>query len=84
MNLKSDIINDSMAKHKKKRNKTYTGVDAAITQPIITRISAANRSKLGQWWFDNKRIAKPVLITSGIVLFVIIIILEIIRIISGN
>jgi hypothetical protein len=84
LNNESDIIKDDMAKHKKKRNKTYTGVDAAITQPIITRISAANRSKLGQWWYDNKRIAKPVIITSSIVLFVIIIILEIIRIVSGN
>jgi hypothetical protein len=73
-----------MAKHKKKRNKVYTGEDAAITKPVITRISAANRSKFGQWWFDNKRIAKPVLITSGVVFLVIIIIIEIIRIANGG
>jgi len=72
-----------MAKNKKKRNKIYTGADAAITKPIITRISAANRSKVGQWWFDNKRIAKPILITSGIVIFLIIIIIEIIKISTG-
>lgn len=72
-----------MAKHKKKRNKVYTGVDAAMTQPVITRISAVNRSKPAQWWFDHKRIAKPILIASGVGIFVIVIIIEIIRLITG-
>jgi hypothetical protein len=73
-----------MAKQKKKRNKPYTGIDAATTQPVITRISAANRSKLGQWWFEHKKTLKPVLITSGIVIFVVILIIEIVRIVSGG
>ena len=77
------IYNIDMAKQKKKRNKVYTGVDASIDRPIITRISAANRGKIAQWWFDNKRIAKPVLITSGIVAFVIILIVEIVSIANG-
>ncbi len=70
-----------MRKNKKKRNKAYTGADAAITQPVITRISAINRNKPAQWWFDHKKIAKPILITSGVSLIVIVIIIEIIRII---
>ena len=69
-----------MAKQKKKRNKAYSGADAAVTRPVITRISAVNRSKIGQWWFDHKRVAKPVLIISGIVLVIIILIIEITRI----
>jgi len=73
-----------MAKQKKKRNKAYTGADAAVTRPVITRISAVNRSKPSQWWFDRKSILKPVLITSGVVIVVIILILEIIRIASGS
>jgi len=73
-----------MAKQKKKRNKVYTGADAAVTRPIITRISAANRSKLGQWWFEHKKALKPVLITSGIIIFIIILIVEIVRISSGG
>ncbi|MEI6850676.1 MAG: hypothetical protein WCK26_01785 [Candidatus Saccharibacteria bacterium] len=73
-----------MGKHKKKRNKIYTGIDAAVTKPIITRISAVNRNKPAQWWFDNKRIAKPVLITSGVVFFVILMIIQIIRIANGG
>jgi hypothetical protein len=73
-----------MAKHKKKRNKVYTGVDAAITKPIITKISAINRNKPAQWWFDHKTIAKPILITSGVVIVVIVIIVEIIKIVTGG
>ncbi|MDK2898861.1 MAG: hypothetical protein PWQ10_48 [Patescibacteria group bacterium] len=68
-----------MAKNKKKRNKTYTGVDAAMTHPVITKISATNRSKIGQWWFERKKILKPILITSGVVIFIIIMIIEIIQ-----
>ncbi len=73
-----------MAKQKKKRNKIYAGADAAITKPIITRISAVNRSKIGQWWFDRKKSLKPILITAGVVVFVIVLIVEIVRIASGS
>ena len=69
-----------MAKQKKKRNKAYTGADAAVTRPVITRIQAANRSKIGQWWFDRKRVLKPVLITTGIILLIVWLIIELIRI----
>lgn len=70
-------------KQKKKRNKVYRGVDAALDRPVVTRISAANRSKLGQWWFDNKRIAKPILIISGVVAAIVWLIAELIRIAAG-
>jgi len=42
-----------------------------MTRPVITRISAVNRSKLSQWWFDRKTVIRPILITTGIVLFII-------------
>ncbi len=67
-------------KVKKKRNKVYRGADAAVTRPSVTRISAANRSKIGQWWFDHKRIAKPIIITVLIVAGVTWLIVELIRI----
>ncbi len=70
-----------MAKQKKKRNKAYTGTDAAVTRPTITRIEAVNRNKVSQWWFEKKRIAKPALITSGVVILVIWLIYELLRII---
>jgi len=70
-------------KQKKKRNKVYQGADAAVTRPVITKVSAVNRSKVGQWWFDHKRIARPVLIGTGVVAFVIVLIVELIRIASG-
>lgn len=72
-----------MTKQKKKRNKAYTGAEAAITRPVITRISAANRSKVGQWWFDHKKIVKPLLIAASVVFFIVIIVVEIIRLVSG-
>jgi hypothetical protein len=69
-------------KSKKKRNKQYRGIDAAVTKPSVTRISAANRSTLGQWWFERKRFAKPVLITAGIAIVVVWLIFELIRIVT--
>lgn len=73
-----------MSKNKKKRNKVYAGADAAITKPVITRIEAVQRSKIGQFWFEKKKLIKPILITSGIVIAAIILILQIVRIASGN
>ena len=73
-----------MAKQKKKRNKVYTGADAAITRPVITRIEAVNRNKISQWWFDRKRILKPVLITSLVVIVDVWLNFELIRNINGS
>ena len=67
-------------KAKKKRNKQYRGADAALTKPSITRISAANRSKVGQWWFEHKKIAKPIIITAVVIILVVWLILELVRI----
>ncbi len=69
-----------MAKQKKKRNKAYTGVDAAITRPTITKVTAANRNAVGQWWFEKKRFAKPILIGVGVVTVVIWLVFELVRI----
>ena len=73
-----------MAKQKKKRNKVYTGADAAITRPTVTRLSAVKRSKLQQWWFEKKRFAKPVLIATAVVIVVVWLFLELIRILGGG
>ena len=73
-----------MAKQKKKRNKVYTGADASVSRPVITRIHAVKRNKVQQWWFDKKKIAKPVLIASGVAIVVIWLLVELIRILTGN
>lgn len=73
-----------MAKQKKKRNKIYTGADAAITRPTVTRMSAANRNKIQQWWFEKKRIAKPILIGVGVAIIVIWLLIELIGVISRS
>jgi K+-transporting ATPase A subunit len=69
-------------KQKKKRNKQYRGADAALQRPVVTKISAANRSKLGQWWFDRKRILKPILIGVAVIIGIIWLVLELIRVVS--
>lgn len=69
-------------KQKKKRNKQYRGVDAALERPVVTKISAVNRSKFGQWWFERKRILKPVLIGAAVVIAIAWLILELVRITS--
>lgn len=69
-------------KQKKKRNKSYTGTDAAVTRPVVTKISAVNRSRLSQWWLDHKRIAKPIIIAGIVVLVIAWLIFELVRIVS--
>lgn len=74
------MIETMANKQKKKRNKQYRGQDAAMNRPAVTRITAANRSKIGQWWFDRRRVLKPVLIGVAIALVIIWLIIELIRI----
>lgn len=71
-------------KQRKKRNKVYHGVDAAMTRPVVTKISAANRNAAGQWWFEHKKIARPVIIAILVVAAVVIMIIEIVRLASGS
>ena len=70
-----------MGKQKKKRNKVYTGKDASITRPTVTRLSAANRNFVQEWWHEKKRFAKPVLIASAVAIGVIWLLVELVRII---
>ena len=68
------MYNISMAKVKKKRNKKYTGADAAVTRPTITRVQAVNRGKLGQWLFENQKMLKMIrnVLLIGLVVAIII------------
>jgi hypothetical protein len=65
------MYNKSMVKQKK-RNKKYSGADATVQRPKITRITAANRSKLSQWIFDRKKIIRIIGITLLIVIAIVI------------
>ena len=68
-----------MTKKSKKRNKTYTGANAAKTQPSVTRVEAVNRSKPAQWWHENKKRTRSIAIFVGIVAVVIWLIAVIIQ-----
>ena len=71
-----------MSKVKKKRNKIYKGADAAVTRPTVTRMTAANRNAVSQWWFEKKRFAKPVGIAVIVGIVVIILLFELVRVIT--
>ena len=68
------MYNISMAKVKKKRNKKYTGADAAATRPTITRVQAVNRGKLGQWLLENQKMLKMIrnVLLIGLVIAIIV------------
>lgn len=55
---------------KKKRNKRYTGEYAAVTKKTVTRVSAPERSKIGEWWHENRKdiAARGVLLGIGLIL----------------
>lgn len=57
-----------MSRQKKKRNKPYTGADAAPSQPVVHRYSAVVRSPLNQWWVDHKKQVKLISYIGGGVL----------------
>lgn len=73
-----------MVKSKKKRTKRYSGEDVApvSSQPVIHRIQAVDRGPLGQWWFERKKVIKPVAKVSGILAVIIWLIVELVRLVS--
>jgi hypothetical protein len=73
-----------MAKKKKRRVKKYQGEEASATKPRLTRISAVHRGPVNQWWFDNKRLVKPVAIVSVIIIVIVILLFELFRVIFNQ
>ena len=63
-----------MTKQKKKRTKKYSGINAAPQRPKVTRITATNRSKLSQWFFDRKKLIRTIGIAGLVVIALIIVI----------
>jgi hypothetical protein len=68
-----------MTKQKKKRNKKYTGAGASTTQPTVTRLVAVNRHPIHQWWTEKKRLAKPIIIATAVIILVVWLVFELIR-----
>lgn len=70
-----------MSKIKKRRNKAYSGADAADKKPVIHRYVAVQRSPLQEWWLEKKRPLKIGGTIVGILTFLGWIMYEAIRII---
>ncbi len=71
-----------MAKQKKKRNKQYTGADASVKQPTITKLTAVKRNPVQQWWLEKKQFAKPVIIAGIAAIVIIWLLIELLRILG--
>lgn len=71
-----------MAKQKKKRNKQYSGANATIKQPTITRVQAVKRHPISQWWLEKKQFAKPIIIAGVVAIVVVWLLFELLRIIG--
>lgn len=70
-----------MSKTKRKRTKRYTGESAAqpSVQPEVYRIKAVDRGRLGQWWFERKKVIKPIAAAGGVIALIIWLIVELVR-----
>ena len=47
-----------MSKRHKKRTKRYQGEDAASSAPeqVVHHYEAVDRGRVGQWWFEHKKV----------------------------
>lgn len=48
-----------MSKKHRKRSKKYHGEDAAApipSEPVVHRYSAVDRGRVGQWWYERKKV----------------------------
>lgn len=76
-----------MSRRGKKRTKKYSGEDAkqfnqpVSSEPVVHRYTAVQRSRLGQWWFEKKRFARPAGIFALILLIISWIVYELINLI---
>jgi hypothetical protein len=61
-----------MAKQKKKRTKKYQGVDARVSAPLVTRVSAEERSRFKEWWLTYGQVTRLAAIALGILLVVVL------------
>jgi len=72
-----------MSKQKKKRNKAYTGAGSNAARPQTIRIEAVQRNRAQLWWHERKRVLKPVLITTAVVIVVAYLLYELLSLIFG-
>ena len=66
------------AKQKKKRNKKYQGVHAKVSTPLVTRVSAEERSRFREWWLTYRTIIRIVGISVGFTAIIILLVVGII------
>ena len=66
------------SKQKKKRNKKYQGVDAKVSTPLVTRVSAEERSRFKEWWLAYGQLVRIFGTITGILFVLILVIIGIV------
>ncbi|MGB3946061.1 MAG: hypothetical protein WBK76_04470 [Candidatus Saccharimonadales bacterium] len=66
------------AKQKKKRNKKYQGADAKVSTPLVTRVSAEERSRLKEWWLVYGQLTRLVGTIVGILVAIVLLVVGIV------
>lgn len=70
-----------MSKQKKKRNKAYTGAGSNAARPQTIRIEAVQRNRVQLWWLERKKVLKPALIATVVIIIVAYLLYELLRLI---
>lgn len=73
-----------MAKHKKKRNKPYTGAGSNAVRPQTIRVEAVQRGRVQLWWHERRRVLKPALIAAVVVTILAYLLYELLRLVFGG
>ena len=68
-------------KQKKKRTKTYSGLDARVATPQVTRVSAEERSRFKEWWLVYGQLTRLVGVAVGIIVVLVLVVIGIIGLI---
>ena len=65
-------------KQKKKRTKKYQGIDAKVSTPVVTRVSAEERSRFKEWWLQYRQLVRFAATALGIIAAVVLLIIGIV------
>lgn len=66
------------SKQKKKRTKKYQGVDAKVSTPIVTRVSAEERSRFKEWWLVYGQIVRILGTVLAVIAVIILLVIGIV------
>ena len=70
-------------KQRKKRNKRYSGADARVQTPVVTRVSAEELNSFQEWWRTYGRLTKFIGMAIGVIILLVLLVIGIIGIVAN-